>query len=118
MANGKYTQQTIRGTDMTIKLNRYIGNPENNEVTVNGQPLDLCLKHRNHSPSGFSWGYGGSGPAQLALAIMIEEYGDDLESHPLHYQQLKELLIADLEQGKDFELTSSEIRECIRNCPA
>jgi len=23
----------------------------------------------NHSPDGFEWGYGGSGPAQLALAI-------------------------------------------------
>ena len=22
---------------------------------------------RNHSPAGFEWGYGGSGPAQLAL---------------------------------------------------
>lgn len=25
---------------------------------------------RNHSPDGFEWGYGGSGPAQLALAIL------------------------------------------------
>lgn len=24
----------------------------------------------NHSPDGFNWGYGGSGPAQLALAIL------------------------------------------------
>lgn len=26
----------------------------------------------NHSPDGFEWGYGGSGPAQLALAICLE----------------------------------------------
>jgi hypothetical protein len=26
----------------------------------------------NHSPDGFEWGYGGSGPAQLALAILLE----------------------------------------------
>ncbi len=25
-----------------------------------------------HSPSGFSWGYGGSGPADLALAILVD----------------------------------------------
>lgn len=26
----------------------------------------------NHSPDGFMWEYGGSGPAQLALAILLE----------------------------------------------
>ena len=26
----------------------------------------------DHSPTGFSWGYGGSGPAQLALALLLE----------------------------------------------
>lgn len=26
----------------------------------------------NHSPDGFSWGYGGSGPAQLALALLFD----------------------------------------------
>lgn len=26
---------------------------------------------RNHSPDGFAWGYAGSGPAQLALAILL-----------------------------------------------
>jgi hypothetical protein len=30
--------------------------------------LDLC----NHSPTGLSWGYGGSGPAQTALAILAD----------------------------------------------
>lgn len=42
-------------------------------VRLNGVPLDHgeSLKYCNHSPSGFSWGYGGSGPAQLALAILL-----------------------------------------------
>jgi len=26
----------------------------------------------NHSPDGFEWGYSGSGPAQLALAILLD----------------------------------------------
>ena len=25
-----------------------------------------------HSPTGFSWGYGGSGPADLALAMLVD----------------------------------------------
>jgi hypothetical protein len=32
---------------------------------------------RNHSPSGFEWGYGGSGPAQLALALVADACGDE-----------------------------------------
>ena len=31
------------------------------------RPLSLAV--RNHSPTGPAWGYDGSGPAQLALAI-------------------------------------------------
>ena len=26
----------------------------------------------NHSPDGFEWGYGGSGPSQVALALLLE----------------------------------------------
>ena len=29
----------------------------------------------NHSPDGFEFGYGGSGPAQLALAILMDYTG-------------------------------------------
>ena len=32
--------------------------------------LPLCLEVDNHSPTGFEWGYAGSGPHQLALAIL------------------------------------------------
>lgn len=43
------------------------------EVLVDGHPLPLApsLAVANHSPDGFAWGYGGSGPAQLALAILL-----------------------------------------------
>ena len=42
-------------------------------VTVDGDPLDwrASLAVRSHSPTGPAWGYGGSGPAQLALAILL-----------------------------------------------
>jgi len=32
--------------------------------------LPQMQNHVNHSPDGFAWGYGGSGPAQLAYAIL------------------------------------------------
>lgn len=43
------------------------------DVRIDGEllPLPPSLKVRNHSPTGFSWGYGGSGPSQLALAVLL-----------------------------------------------
>jgi hypothetical protein len=41
-------------------------------VTGDGKKLDLRLDLFNHSPTGFEWGYGGSGPAQTALAILAD----------------------------------------------
>jgi hypothetical protein len=29
-----------------------------------------------HSPTGFEWGYGGSGPADLALALLLDALGE------------------------------------------
>ena len=47
---------------------------------------------RNHSPTGFEWGYQGSGPAQLALAILADAVGDELAQK--HYQEFKREVIA------------------------
>ena len=30
----------------------------------------------NHSPDGFNWGYGGSGPSQLSLGLLYDVTGD------------------------------------------
>jgi hypothetical protein len=35
-------------------------------------PLPLRLDIVNHSPTGFAWGYSGSGSAQLAVAILAD----------------------------------------------
>jgi hypothetical protein len=59
-------------------------------------------KFRNHSPDGFNWGYGGSGPAQLALAIMLAVTGK-----PDGYQDFKWEVIATLPQD-DFEIEIPE----------
>lgn len=61
----------------------------------------------NHSPDGFQWGYGGSGPAQLALAILLDVTGDEELSVRLH-QDFKRDKIAQF--GDSFVLTEGEIR--------
>jgi len=68
------------------------------EVYVNGKWLDPepSQKLWNHSPTGFMWGYGGSGPAQLALAILLRAVGK--EKALKHYQRFKWEIIATLPQ--------------------
>lgn len=49
------------------------GELEPAKVWIDDRPLlpGKSQKIFNHSPEGFAWGYGGSGPAQLALAILL-----------------------------------------------
>lgn len=54
----------------------------------------------NHSPDGFSHSYGGSGPAQLALAILLEICPEKIAKE--NYQDFKWEEIATLPSG-NFE---------------
>lgn len=56
-------------------------------------------KYHNHSPDGFNHGYGGSGPSQLALAIILK-----LTGKPNGYQDFKFEFIAGLPNGEDFDV--------------
>lgn len=62
------------------------------EVMLDGKRLDISrsLKVWSHSPSGFNWGYDGSGPAQLALAVALEVNNGNREG----YQEFKSAIIA------------------------
>jgi hypothetical protein len=82
-------------------------------VTVNGEPLDFRLDLRNHSPTGFEWGYCGSGPAQLALAILA----DHLESGDAaleFYQRFKWEVIVGLPR-KRWRLTGPQIDQALED---
>lgn len=74
------------------------------DVTMDGKPLtpDKSLAVYNHSPTGFMWGYHGSGPAQLALAILLEFTTEEIALK--NYQTLKSKVIANIPQ-KDFSVT-------------
>jgi len=66
---------------------------------------------RNHSPDGFGWSYAGSGPAQLALAILLRL--TDRETAVRAYQHFKEQMIAPL-APRDFRLSLAACREWLR----
>jgi len=51
-----------------------------------------------HNPKGFEWGYSGSGPAQLALAILAYTLEDDKRALA-HYQRFKSEIIQNLDSA-------------------
>lgn len=57
-------------------------------------PLNMRNDLRDHSPDGAEWGYGGSGPAQLSLALLADVMGDDMAEEL--YQRYKREVVAAL----------------------
>jgi len=63
-----------------------------------------------HSPTGFEWGYNGSGPAELARAILMRVFPDDRSvREPRVYQAFKFQVVSCLPR-ETFTLTDSEVR--------
>jgi hypothetical protein len=95
-------------------MKRYAGRREGYAalVTVDGRRLNPRLDLWNHCPSGFEWGYGGSGPAQLALAILADHLGDDRAAFDFHHR-FKWAVVAELPK-RQWTLTSEEIDEVLR----
>lgn len=78
-----------------------------NSITLLPPRNDL----RNHSPTGLSWGYAGSGPAQCALALLAHATNDD-QLALKHYQLFKAQVVARLPAS--WTLTASEILQWIK----
>jgi hypothetical protein len=78
--------------------------------------LPLRLNIRNHSPTGFAWGYGGSGPAQLSLAILVDHFhgrvsnaGNAKWLAEQLYQTFKFSVISSLAQDQGWAMTDQDI---------
>lgn len=65
-----------------------------------------------HSPTGLEWGYGGSGPADLALNI-LGMHVHPWEAYRLHNRFLHDLIARQDRDG--FTLTHAEVRAWIDN---
>jgi hypothetical protein len=73
--------------------------------------LDPRFDLRSHSPSGFAWGYAGSGPAQLSLALAADVLGDDDKAKKV-YQSLKFKLVGGL-PPEGWTLTEGRVKAAI-----
>jgi len=117
--------KTYRGytdTDETV------GGPNGPALVYEEGRAPYPLRHLIvHSPSGMAWGYGGSGAADLALAVLADHLGE-AEAIPAHdrydhaiaeriqdtrawalHQDFKRHFIAPLDQGSGWTITGAEV---------
>jgi hypothetical protein len=100
-----------------------VPNSEETRVYVRDDGREYELPHYPfHSPSGFEWGYHGSGPAELARCILLDFYGVVPKQRgsffypaegelPVNYQDFKRDFIARQPQHNGFEITAEEIED-------
>jgi Family of unknown function (DUF6166) len=80
-------------------------------VRLDNHLLDYRHDLWNHSPDGFEWGYLGSGPAQLALAMLAAVAGDDALAVRLHQQFKADVVVHFPREG--WLITVADVRAWI-----
>ena len=75
-------------------------------VTVNDAPLDPQIELRDFHSAGFEWGYDGSGPSQLAFAILADHLGPKGAFD--NYRSFMAMGIAEIE-ADEWTMTSEDI---------
>ena len=109
--------------------------PETMDIVCRLEPdgthrFNVPRRHVHHSPTGWRWGYGGSGPADFALNVLAlflppataappeerAELYDGSAVHPLvweHYQEFKREVLGRLpEEGGT--IAGAEVRAWLR----
>lgn len=90
-------------------------------VVLEADGVRPLAHHVRHSPDGFSWGYAGSGPSELARCILLDHFNlpggtdADWESPrlPVSYQRFKFDVIARLAPDQPWSISSQEIGEWV-----
>jgi hypothetical protein len=89
--------------------------------TLTKYKLGWHLNVRGHSETGFEWGYGGSGPAQVALAILCDHFGEETLARR-HYMAFKWEVVAQLPRrgtesvfGHNWTITQDQIVEALKD---
>lgn len=78
------------------------------EIIVDEDGTTYPLPHiERHSPDGFNWGYGGSGPADTALSILTDCLSEREAS--ILYQLFKWRFVAHWD--KEFRITEKVIKD-------
>lgn len=89
--------------ERTVEARKVVCLPDD---TLESLALPPRLDLRRHSPAGFEFGYAGSGPAQLSLAILADALGPERAIDL--YQRFKRDFVTKA-GGDEFRVTRGEI---------
>jgi hypothetical protein len=115
-------EQTRPASDCDIG---YVGYRQSGQAIVEKRPgqerltPERSLALVDHSPSGFECGYSGSGPAQLALALLLYYTGDEAFALD-HHQEFKTGVVSQLDcagSAGSWRLTGPEIDAVLHETP-
>jgi len=106
----KPDRTAYQGTRFPNPITGSIDTASDGAVVVDGSPLthERSYRYVKHSPDGFNWGYAGSGPSQLAFAILLDFTGDVHLALNM-YQDFKRDFVARFEDT--WTLTGFDIRK-------
>jgi hypothetical protein len=76
------------------------------KVTVDGVPLDPCMNVTEFSKNGFEWSYEGPEPRQLALALLVDHFGDNAAAKAM-VESFMRAIVANF--GNEWEMTSDDM---------
>lgn len=79
-------------------------------VTVDGELLDQQLHVKQFTDLGFEWTYEGDSPRQLALAILVNHFGDEEKALALCEPFMKSVIT---QLDNEWQLTSEEIDKAL-----
>ena len=105
--------------DRATELATY-GHQAREVLVLDGHAVTPLRHYPYHSPTGFEWGYNGSGPSDLARCILLDHYGVTPTRRgalypavaaelPVSYQAFKFAVIGRLPSSRPWSITSSEI---------
>lgn len=82
--------------------------------TAAGELLGTLRHVERHSPGGFSWGYGGSGPADLARSLLLAALGDAAAC--LLCRARRQVVLTETGEGLPYEDGDDVNPELIAKC--
>lgn len=94
-------------------------------VIVRAKKSKMLVHHIRHNPTGFTWGYGGSGPSELSRCILLDSFGtEECPSAPKEcqcqntwveptYQGFLSDVVSKLAKDKDWKLYQKDITDWV-----
>jgi hypothetical protein len=95
-------------------MKRYYGEPAlggygATVLVIHDEDIRTVLRHHvHHSPDGFAWGYGGSGPSELARCILRDLLGEFQTPHVYH--RFKDKFITPAPKDQPLSIHEADIR--------